>query len=277
MTENNSASLRTIKVNPVFILVAALGLFTVGAGHSLKALSGYDDNGWIVAQWLVVVGSVLIAIGPIAYLGTLKKRIGILAVILATLAALTRAAAEVPSLINIFNEQHPFWGPFFYHAVGASFLMVSLSVFSILWLKEERQSRNESNPELAIDLAFRTLAAIGVSTLMISINYFLIAAPGSGGRMPNILATVAPLIVVAVLTATFAQSSKFIGRSGLSLGILAFAVLGLSSLPVSISPNLYSNDTLLRFLGNGCEGIFHLLLALQLLFVMKALKNSHKS
>jgi hypothetical protein len=277
MSQTSSIALNKIKVNPVLILLVAIGVITVGVGDVLKAVAGYDDMGWIIAQWLVVAGSVLIAIGPIAYLGTIKKRVGILAVILGTLAFLARAAAELPSLININNVEDAFWGPFFARAVGASYLMISIAIVSIFWLKEERESRHESNPELSIDLSFRTLGAIGVSTFMIFIAYYVGLTPGGGGKIPTILLVVAPWIVVAVLTATFTKSSKFIGSTGLTVGILAFAILGLSQLPTLVTSALDGSDAWARFLGNGCQGIFHLLLGLQLVIVMKAFKDSHKS
>jgi hypothetical protein len=275
MSQTSSTSPGTKKVNPLFIFVAVLGLFTVGAGELLKATAGYDDMGWIIAQWLVVLGSVIIAIAPVAYLGTLKKRIGILAVTLSSLAFLARAAAELPILIDIAYENDRFWGPFFYRAVGASYLMIAISIFSILWLKEERHSRRESNPELSIAPDFRTLAAIGVTTLIISISYFLGATPGTGGRMPLILATAGPLIIVVVLIATFAQSSKLFGRTGVVLGILAFAISGLSSFPWAISDKALTSDAWFRFLGNGCSGIFHLMLGLALFSAAKFSKDSH--
>jgi hypothetical protein len=264
-----------MKVNPYFIVDAVLGLIAVGAGDLLKALAGYDDKGWIIAQWLVVLGSVLIAIGPIGYLGTLKKRIGILAVTLSSLAFLARAAAELPRLIKLGDDYDPFWGPFFGRAVGASYLMLAISIFSIFWLKESRQSRNERNPELSIAPDFRTLAGIGVTTLIISISYFLGANPGPVGRMTQILATAGPLIIVVVLIATFAQSSKLGGRTGVVLGISAFAISGLSSFPWAISDAALTSDAWRRFLGNGCEGIFHLMLGLALLSAMKFFNDSH--
>jgi hypothetical protein len=274
MSQTSSTALNKIKVNPVLILLVAIGVITVGAGDVLKAVAGYDDMGRIIAQWLVVVGSVFIAIGPIAYLGTLKKRIGILAVTLSSLAFLARAAAELPTLIDTINDYHPFWAPFFYRAVGASYLMIAISIFSIFWLKEERQSRHESSPELSIAPDFRTLAAIGVTTLIISISYFLMATPRTGGRMPLILATAGPLIIVVVLIATFARSSKLLGRTGVTLGILGFAISGLSSFPWAISDTALTSDAWRRFLGNGCEGIFHLMLGLALLSAMNFFKDS---
>lgn len=275
MSQTSSTSISTMKVNPFFILVAVLGLFTIGAGDLLKASAGYDDMGWVIAQWLCVLGSVFIAIGPIAYLGTLKKRIGILAVALTSLAFLARAAAELPTLIELAYENDPFWGPFFYRAVGASYLLIAISIFSIFWLKEERQSRHESNPELSIAPDFRSLAAIGVTTLIISISYFLGATPGNGGRMPLILATAGPLIIVVVLIATFAHSSKLLGRTSVTFLILGFAISGLSSFPWAISDTALRSDAWVRFLGNGCSGIFHLMVGLALLSATKYFKDSN--
>lgn len=268
-----SSSLRGFAIHPIVLVIGICGLFATGVGMILSWLLLQSDL-YPVSLWLQLIGPLLIAGALISYFRPLRPRIGIVAVTTASLGALLWGIANLPFVVNMRNAGEPTWSAFFFHAWGTSFLLIAVSAFAILWLKEARLVRQDTAPEHTIATSFRTLAAVGVGSLVISIAYFLQAIESQGVRLSWVLQAVGPILIVVVLVATFANNSRFIGRTGLILGILAFAVWGMSVIPMAISPELSSNITWAPFLLSGCYGIGFLLLGLQMCFVLRAIRVS---
>ena len=271
--DSDHRGLESFAVKPAVIGLGICGLFLTGIGMIA---------GWIflqsglfqVTQWLQVIGPLLIAVALIFYFRPLRPRVGAFAVTTASIGALLWGVSNLPFVLSSQTAGDPMWSAFFFHAWGVSFLLIALSAFAILWIKEARLVRHDTSPEHTIATSFRTLAAIGVGALVISIAYFMQATDGQGIRISWILQAVGPLLVALVLIATFKNNAQFVGRAGLILGIIAFTVWGASVIPLVVAPALQTNITWAPFLLGGCYGIGFLLLGFQMCFVLRAMRAS---
>ena len=73
ISQTYSTPFGSFKITPVFIHLAALGFVNLGLFNVLKSLDFNGSTFLFSPVWLAVLGSVLIAIGILAHLGTLKK------------------------------------------------------------------------------------------------------------------------------------------------------------------------------------------------------------
>jgi len=262
-----------VEIAPAALFVAMVGFFTTGAGMiwnwATPSASSY--------LWLEVAGPVLIAGAMLFHIRKIGERIGRFAVAALTLSFFLWGIANLPFALNSANAGRPRWQSFFYHAWGASFLLISISAFAILWQKEDRLVRHDDDPRHSIAVSFRTLTAIGLASFIFSVGYFIQGKYPQGTRLSTLLQVVGPLLIAVVMIATMNQMAKYIGRISITLGILAFTFWGLSALPFLISPSLSNNTTWAPFLMFGCFGIGYVLIGFEILLIGNALSASAKT
>ena len=262
-----------VEVAPIALFVAMVGFFTTGAGMiwnwSNPSASSY--------LWLEVVGPVLIAGAMLSHVRKVGERIGHVAAVALTLSFSLWGIANLPFALNSANAGRPRWQSFFYHAWGASFLLISLSAFAILWNKEDRLVRHDDDPRRSISVSFRTLTATGLASFIFSIGYFIQGKYPQGTRLSTFLQVLGPLLIAVVMIVTMNQMAKYIGRISITFGILAFSLWGLSALPFLISPSFANNATWAPFFLFGCFGIGYVLIGFEILLIANALSASAKT
>ena len=249
--------------------LGALGFALWALGWFLLIADRSSHAAWI----LQVVGPMLVAVGIIAYIDHLARRIGIAAVVLGAVGAITCAIATLPYAINPDKLSSASGLRFGYGAYGVGLLLGFLSVAIAL-------SRKESALEHAgtvcpagcrcndvVHASFVSLTTAALGLLLWGIGFLQLMVSPGGSRMGWILATIGTALVATGITAHIDHLGARFGRLAIATGIASAFIWSLGYLMNALNPTAGFHSTWYTVLFY-CYAVGHLLTAVSLVLVI---------